>query len=75
MLGFLIIPSIVILIILISKGRKIKALRYENLDTNEKILYNLEQVNDKTFGPLEELFWGIVLGLVLPIAILYSLFN
>lgn len=77
-LGFFIIPTIVILIILISRGRKIKALRYESLDTNEKILYNLEQVNDKTPSPLEELFWcilGIAFGLALPFIILYSLFN
>jgi len=78
MLSFLIIPSIFILIFLISRGRKIKALRYESLDINEKILYNLEQVNDKTPGPLEELFWcilGMAFGLALAFILLYSLFN
>lgn len=58
---------------LISRGRKSKAKYYNNLSTDEKILYNLEQMNEKTASPLEELFWsvlGLVVGLFAPFILL-----
>lgn len=63
---------------LAGKGRKRKQQYYNSLDTNEKILYHLEEVNNKTPGPLEELVWGmfgIVFGLWLAWFTVYSIFN
>jgi glycopeptide antibiotics resistance protein len=75
---FLIAMVVTFPIFLLSRGRKVKAQRYNSLSTNEKILYNIEQLNEKAPSPLEELFWsiiGMVVGLVLPFGILFNLFN
>ena len=79
------IGSFIILAILIGiplyiagKVRQRKQDYYNSLDTNEKILYNIEEVNNKTPGVLEELVWsilGMAFGLWLVWFMLYSIFN
>ena len=60
MLQIILILTPVILIYLSSRSRKRKAKYYNSLSTNEKILYNLEEVNNKQAGPFETMLWNII---------------
>ena len=78
MFTLILIATVFIGLFIANKGRKRKQKYYNSLDTNEKILYNLEEVNNKTPGVLEELVWsilGILFGLWLAWFAVYSLFN